>query len=69
MRPRQEVPGQRRDVLGALAQRRQADRHDVQPVEQVLAEQALADQLPQVAMGGGDDADVGADRVCGRRPG
>ena len=50
------------DVLGPLAQGRQADRHDVEPVEQVLAEQALADQLAQVAVGRGDDAHVGADR-------
>ena len=39
-----------------------ADRHDVQAIEQILAEQALADQLAQVAMGGGDDAHIGADR-------
>ena len=53
---------QRRDVVGALAQRRQADGHDVQPVEQVLAEQSLRDQLAQVAMGGGDDPHIGLDR-------
>ena len=53
---------QRRNVVEPLAQRRQADRHDVEAVEQILAEQALADQLAQVAVGGGDDADIGADR-------
>ena len=32
--------------------------NDVQPVEQILLELAVGDQLPQVAVGGGDDADV-----------
>ena len=50
------------DVLGALAQRRQPQRHDVEPEEQVLAEQALLDQGAQVLVGGGDDAHVGLDR-------
>ena len=36
--------GPGRDVLRPLAQRRQADRHDVEAEEQVLAEQALLDQ-------------------------
>ena len=37
----QEVAHEIADVLEALAQRRQADRHDVEAIEQVLAEQAL----------------------------
>ena len=53
---------QRRDVLAALAQRRQPDRHDVEAVEQVLAEQPLRDQLAQVAVGRGDDPEVRLDR-------
>ena len=36
---------------------------DVQPVEQVLAEPALLHHLPQVDVGGGDDADVDLDRL------
>ena len=39
----QEVADQIADVLQPLAQRRHAERHDVQAVEQVLAEQALLD--------------------------
>ncbi len=39
---RREVLGEHGDVLGALAQRRDLDRHHVQAVEQVLAEAALA---------------------------
>ena len=34
----EEVRDEQRDVAGALAQRRQRDRHDVEPVEEVLAE-------------------------------
>ena len=58
----EEVPHEVRNVLGALAQRRQAQRHDVEPEEQVLAEQALLDRDAQVLVGGRDDADIGLDR-------
>ena len=37
----EEVLHQQRDVVLALAQRRQLDRDDVQPVEQVLAEASV----------------------------
>ena len=37
--------------------------HDLQAIEQVLAEAALRDQLLEVGVGGGDDADVDLDRV------
>ena len=59
---REEVPDQVGHVLGALAQRRQPQRHDVEAEEQILAEQALLDQDAQVLVGGGDDAHVGLDR-------
>ena len=39
----QEVAHEVADVLEALAQRRNAQRHDVEAVEEVLAEQALLD--------------------------
>src|SRR6185503_2782641 len=54
----QDVLGQIRDVGHALAQRRDADGDDVQPVVEVLAELAASDQALEVAVGGGDDADV-----------
>ena len=38
---RHEVLGEQRDVVAALAQRRQPQRDDVDPVEEVLAEPAL----------------------------
>ena len=54
---------QRGNLVAALAQRRDGQRDDVQPVEQVLAEAALLDQLQQVRVGRGDDADVDVDGV------
>ena len=59
---REEVADEVGNVLDALAQRRQPQRHDVEAEEQVLAEQALLDQDAQVLVGRGDDADVGLDR-------
>ena len=53
------MPHEIRDVLESLAQGRQAERHYVEPVEQILAEQALIDLLLDVTIGGGDDADIG----------
>ena len=58
-----EVLDEQRDVLRPLAQRRQRDRDDVEPVVQVLPEPAVRDELPQVAVGRGDDAHVDLDRL------
>ena len=60
----EEVLGQRRDLLAALAQRRHAAADDVQAVEEVLAEAAVGDELIEVRVGRGDDADVA--RAAGR---
>ena len=49
---------QQRNVFFALAQRRQVDGDDVQAVIQVFAELALAHGLPQIDVGGGDDAHI-----------
>ena len=54
---------EQRDVVLAIAQRRQLDRDDVQPVEQILAEPPVLHHLPQVDVGRGDDADVDLDRL------
>ena len=54
----EEVLDQHRDVLGALAERRQVQRDDVQPVIEVAAEMADADLLVEIAVGRGDDARV-----------
>ena len=58
----QEVAHQVGNVLAAFAQRRQAQRHDIEPVIEILAEQALLNELAQIAIGGGDDAHIGLDR-------
>jgi hypothetical protein len=52
------VIDQRGDVFGALAQRRQRERVDVDAVIEILAKGAAAHHLIEIAMGGDDDADV-----------
>ena len=59
----EEVLHQQRDVVAALAQRRQVDADDVQPIVEVLAEPALFHLLLQVDVGRGDDAHVDLDRL------
>ena len=56
-----EVGDQQRDVLAAIAQRRQVERDDVETVEEILAQDALGDGAPDVAVRGGDEADVDLD--------
>ena len=63
-----EMLGQGADVLGPLAQRGQAQIHDIQAIEQVFAERAVLDGFRQVAVGGGDDADVDLDRLGAADP-
>src|SRR5690606_38715336 len=55
---RHEVPHQQRQVLDPFTQRRYSHADDVEPVEQVLAEQPLLDALFKVAIGGRDDPHV-----------
>src|SRR3989442_3083645 len=50
----EEVLGERRDVLAALAQRRNAHGEHGEPVIEVAAEPARADGLREVLVGGGD---------------
>ena len=50
--------GELEHVGRPLAQRRDLQVHDVEAEQQVLAERALAHRLGQVAVRGGDDADV-----------
>jgi hypothetical protein len=47
-----------RDVLFSLAERRDADRHDVQPVVKVLAKRAVLHRRGKVAVRGRDQPDV-----------
>src|SRR5262249_29202139 len=46
----QEVTHEIRNVLGALAQRRQAHRYDIEAIVEIFPEQPLLDQLAQIAI-------------------
>jgi hypothetical protein len=51
---------ERRNVLASQPQRRQDDRHDVEPPVKVLAERFAFDLAIQIAVAGGDHADIDA---------
>src|ERR1700676_2598753 len=53
-----ECVGQQRDVATTLAQRRDADVEDLEPIKQVLSKAPVRDRPPQVAVARGDDTDV-----------
>src|SRR5207245_1033874 len=55
----QQVPCQIRDVLAALAQRWQADLEGVDAEIEILAKGVFLDQVPQLTVGGADDAHIG----------
>ena len=57
----QEVAGEFGNVLESRTQRRDNDREDVQAIEQVFAEAPGFHIGDQIAVGGGDDADVDLD--------
>src|SRR5213080_1240156 len=61
----QELADQKRDVLDALAQRRDAYRHHVDTVVEVLAHPALGHRLRQLHVGGRDDPHVDLDAAVG----
>src|SRR5262249_9313336 len=63
-----EVPGEYRDVVLSLAQRRNADREDVQAIEEIAPERSLLDHGPQLPAGGGDDPDIGVPRPRAAEP-
>jgi hypothetical protein len=54
----EEVIRQQLDVLASLAQRRQRDREDIQPVVEILAQPAVLYQLRGVAVRGRDHTHV-----------
>ena len=59
----EEVVGEQQDVRLPLAQRRHEDGEDVEPVVEVLAEGPLGDGRLEVLVGGGDEPDVGRERL------
>ena len=58
----EEASRDEHNILAPVAQRRHADRHDVQPVIKILAQPATAHRLQRVAIGRGEEADVGPAR-------
>ncbi len=60
----QEGVGQLGDVIAALAQRRQAQPHHVQPMQKVGAEAALRHQRFQVLVGGRNDPYIHPDQFA-----
>src|SRR5262249_42181073 len=52
-----------RNVLGAVAERRQIEPDAVEPREEVLAERRHRDLRLEIAVGGGDDAQIDGDRA------
>src|SRR5262245_7322526 len=61
----EEVHGQLRHIVEAVAQRRHPDREDVEAIVEVLAELAVLDQLDHVAVGGRDQAKIDLLRLLG----
>ena len=66
--PTEQRVGQEDDVLPALPQRRQLDRHDRQPEVEVLPEAAARDLGLEVLVGRRDDPDVDLDPVPAADP-
>src|SRR4051812_39312966 len=56
----QEVVGEKRNIFATFTKRRQIKSNDVDTVEKVLAEATGSDFVSKVAVGGADDASVGA---------
>ena len=54
----EEMLGEQRNVFAAGAQRRQVDGDDVEAVEKIFAEAAIAHGLAQIDVGGGEDAHI-----------
>src|ERR1700760_4838913 len=56
----EEVVGEERDIFAAFAERRKIERDDIDAIEKILAEAAGGDFVGKIAVGGADDARVGA---------
>ena len=59
----QKETGQRRNVFGALAQRRQTQPDHVEAVKKIFAKSTELDPVFEILMGRGDDAHIGAHRI------
>src|SRR5690606_25944906 len=63
LEPGEEVGDEFRDIRESLPERRDLDRDDVEPIEEVFAEDAGGDERLDVAVRGRDDAYVDLDRL------
>ena len=66
--PAGEIPGQQRNVVKALAQRRDKNLDDIQPVEEIVAEAAGGDTIFEMAVAGGNQMDVHGNGVLAADP-
>ena len=58
------MPREQGDIFKSFTQRRQADRHNIQAIEQVFAEQPLADLVAQIAVRCSHDSHIGLDGLA-----
>jgi hypothetical protein len=61
-RGRDEVVHHPRDLVAPFAQRVDGEADDIEAIEEIFAELAIANQVFEIRVGGGDDADVDGDR-------
>jgi len=59
----QKIPDEQRNVFATLAQRRKGDRKNLQAIVQVAAKLS-GDHLGEIAIGGGDQADIDGNGSC-----
>ena len=59
---------EQRNVIGAVAERRQPERHDGKAVEEVFAELAFLDHLLEVSVRGAHETQVERDRTMRAQP-
>src|SRR5262249_18770871 len=64
----EEMLDQQRDILGSLAQRRQANRDDVEAVVEVAAKLAVRHEYFQIAVRGGENSYIGLDGLVAADP-
>ena len=64
----QKSVGEQQDIASALTQRRQRDLEDAQAIVEILAQRPALDRDLGVAVRGGDDPDIGFERLGAAKP-
>src|SRR2546430_882177 len=57
----EEVEDEELDVAAAIAEGQNVELEDGEAIEEIFAKTAFADKIAQIAVGGGDDADIDGD--------